>query len=413
MTTLKISKRRPLKPFPRPRERLHGYLEWVNHVRSFDQYLQVDIEQLRQQRFNAWLHDGLTLPLPFLRDDSPRPQLALHDPGPHVYSPSPAEAPRYLYALEVADLLEFTEEDIAAAWVYRTESCGSVEAAAELYALYRLVTGTDDYYAGETAYLWHPEVVALFRDMEEQRPASLTDLVDDAALDLDAGSADANLYDLHAVRELGIDALRQAWDNRPDSFASLEAAAETLAILRALKTESTTKPSYRAMLSHELVIDLSNALPLENPGTGSLTAPLPSRELELLHADRRTMRAQVSVVRTGQANFREGVITRYGGRCCISGCDISTLVEAAHVIPYRGDQSDDVSNGLLLRVDLHRLFDAHLVSINPETLEVVVANSIDDPVYRAYHGIRLFSFSPRPRLLFLETHYRAFKALAR
>lgn len=53
------------------------------------------------------------------------------------------------------------------------------------------------------------------------------------------------------------------------------------------------------------------------------------------------------------------------------------------------------------------------MSINPETLEVVVANSIDDPMYRAYHGIRLFSFTPRPWLLFLETHYRAFKALAR
>ncbi|MFF7064912.1 HNH endonuclease [Pseudomonas sp. NPDC008258] len=408
-----ISKEKPFKPFPRPRERLHGYLDWLNHVRSFDQYLQADMEHLRQQRSSAWLHHGLTQSLPFLDDDSPRPKLALHDPGPRVYGPRPAEAPRYLYALEVADLLEFTEEDIAAAWVYRTESCGSVEAAAELYALYRLVTGTDDHYAGETAYRWHPEVVALFPGEEEQGPASQTGLVDEAVLDLDAGGAGANLYDLQAVRGLGIDALRQAWDNRPDSFASLEAAAETLAILRALKTESTTKPSYRAMLSHELVIDLSDTLPLENPAAGSLTAPLPSRELELLHADRRTMRAQVSVVRTGQANFREDVITRYGGRCCISGCDISALVEAAHVIPYRGDQSDDVSNGLLLRVDLHRLFDAHLVSINPETLEVVVANSINDPVYRAYHGIRLFSFTPRPRLLFLETHYRAFKALAR
>lgn len=405
------SKRKPFKHSSDPRERLHGYLEWLNHVRSYD--LQVDIEHLRQQRFGAWMHEGLTQSLPFLDDDSSRPQLALHDPGQRFYGPRADEVPRYLYALEVTDLLEFTEEDIVAAWVYRTESCGSVEAAAELYSLYRLVTGTDDHYAGEAAYLSHPEVVALFPAMGEHGPASQTDLVDEAALDREANGAGAKVYDLDAVRELGIDALRLAWDNRPDSFVSLEAAAETLAILRALKSESTTKPSYREMLSHELVIDLSDALPLENPDVGSQSAPLPSRELELLHADRRTMRAQVSVVRAGQANFREGVITRYGGKCCISGCDISALVEAAHVIPYRGDQSNDMSNGLLLRVDLHRLFDAHLVSINPETLEVEVANSIDDPVYRAYHGKRLFSFTPRPKLLFLDTHYRAFMALAR
>lgn len=408
----KTFKRKPFKPSLNPRDRLHGHLEWLNHLHAFEQYLQVDTEHLRLQRFNTWMHDGLTQSLPFLDDDSSRPQLALHDPEEPIHVPPAAEAPRYLYALEVSDLLEFTEEDIAAAWGYRTECCGSVEAAAELYALYRLVTGTDDNYAGEAAYLWHPEVVALFPALEEQRPASQVELDDTAVIDRGAG---ANVYDLQAVRELGIDALRQAWENRPDSFASLEAAAETLAILRALRSESSAKPSYKAMLSHELVQDLVDVLPLENPdaGSASTTSPTsPTRELELLRADRRTVRTLASVVRPGQASFREGLLARYGGQCCISGCNIAALVEAAHIIPYRGDQSDDVSNGLLLRVDMHRLFDAHLVSINPESLEVQVASVIEDPAYRAYHGKRLFQFTPRPRLLFLETHYQAFKKLA-
>lgn len=392
---------------------MHGYLDWLNHVHAYDQYLQVDTEHLRQQRFNVWLHDCLTLPRPFWDDDSTRPQLALHDPGWRFSGPPPADAPSYLYALEVSDLLEFTEEDIAAAWGYRTQCCGSIEAAAELYALYRLVTGTDDTYAGEAAYLWHPEVVALFPGMEEQPPASQAVVVDKGVIEPDPGSASASVYDLQAVRVLGIDALRQAWENRPDSFASLEAAAETLAILRALRSESSTKPTYRAMLSHELVQDLADALPLENPDMESAaTATSPARELELLRTDRRTVRTQASVVRPGQTGFRESLLARYGGECCISGCRIAALVEAAHIIPYRGDQSDDVSNGLLLRVDMHRLFDAHLVSINPETLEVVVASVIDDPSYRVYHGKRMFQFTPRPRLLFLETHYRAFRALA-
>lgn len=406
----KAIKLKPFKPSPVSKSRMHGYREWLNHVHAFEKYLQVDAEHLRQQRFNAWLHDGLTLPCPLWDDDSTRPQLALHDPGRRFIGPPPADAPRYLYVLEVSDLLEFTEEDIAAAWGYRTQCCGSVEAAAELYALYRLVTGTDDTYAGEAAYLWHPEVVALFPDMEEQPPTSQAIVVDKVVIEPDAGSAGAFAYDLQSVRELGIDALRQAWDNRPDSFASLEAAAETLAILRALRSESSTKLSYRAMLSHELVQDLADALPLENVEAESAASS--TRELELLRADRRTVRTQASVVRPGQAGFRERVLARYGGQCCISGCRIAALVEAAHIIPYRGDQSDDVSNGLLLRVDMHRLFDAHLVSINPATLEVEVASVIDDPAYRLYHGKRMFQFTPRPRLLFLETHYRAFRALA-
>jgi len=406
------SKRKASKPTRGLRAPRHGYRKWLDHLRSFNQYLQVDTDHLRQQRFNIWMRDGLIWSIHLVDDEPSRPQLALHDPGERFCRPPTAEAPRYLYALEAADLLEFTEEDIVAAWGYRSECIGSVEAAAELYALYRLITGTDEHYAGETAYLWHPEVVALFPDMEEQSPALQAGVPGSKVVDREPGGADAKVYDLQAVRELDIDALRHAWSNRPDSFASLEAAAETLAILRALRTESTIKPNYLSMLSHELVVDLADALPLENPDSGSSTTASPVRELELLHADRRTVRTQTSVVRPGQSNFREGVLARYGGKCCISGCDISALVEAAHIIPYRGDQSDDVRNGLLLRVGMHRLFDAHLVSINPETLEVEFSSVIEDPVYRSYQGNRLFQFSPRPRLLFLEAHYRAFRAQA-
>lgn len=57
------------------------------------------------------------------------------------------------------------------------------------------------------------------------------------------------------------------------------------------------------------------------------------------------------------------MLERYGAECCITGCTVDTLLEAAHIIPYRGDQTNDVTNGLLLRVDLHRLFDAHLLSM--------------------------------------------------
>jgi predicted restriction endonuclease len=58
-----------------------------------------------------------------------------------------------------------------------------------------------------------------------------------------------------------------------------------------------------------------------------------------------------------------------GAKCIISGCNI----EAAHIIPYRNQDSHNIANGLLLRVDLHRLFDKYLLTIDPETRKVLIA----------------------------------------
>ena len=43
------------------------------------------------------------------------------------------------------------------------------------------------------------------------------------------------------------------------------------------------------------------------------------------------------------------------------------MLEAAHIQPFAANGSDDVSNGLLLRSDIHVLFDSYLLSINPDT----------------------------------------------
>lgn len=379
--TSKLTKRPP----PKQRSRLHGYRSWQSHAGEFQRYLQAHAEPMHQ---DCW---GLFHEPELLSNAAKRQQV---------------EVPRHLFALEVADLLEFTAADLTDAWKHRSECCGSVEVAAELYALYRVLSGIDEYYAGEAAYLWHPDVQALFPGRELLQQGEREELGELSREATDGVIAGAGVYDLEAVRKLGIDALRKAWANRPDSFASLEAAAETLAILRSLKNESSTKPTYRTLLDHELVQDLADVLPMEV----AREAPSQKIELSLLQVDRRTIRTQAAVVRPGQASFREAVIARYGGQCCISGCSIAALIEAAHIIPYRGQQTDEVSNGLLLRVDLHRLFDAHLMSIQPEALVVEVAGAIEDPTYRAFHGMQLFKFTPRPRRLFLEEHYRLFQA---
>lgn len=75
--------------------------------------------------------------------------------------------------------------------------------------------------------------------------------------------------------------------------------------------------------------------------------------------------------RLGQPRFRKELIKAYGGTCAISGCKFLPILEAAHIRPYDGKSTNHVTNGLLLRADLHTLFDLGLIAINEDyTLEV-------------------------------------------
>lgn len=62
-------------------------------------------------------------------------------------------------------------------------------------------------------------------------------------------------------------------------------------------------------------------------------------------------------IRQGQPMFRMKLMDAYERRCAITGCTIEDTLQAAHISPYRGDHSNHVTNGLLLRADIHTLFD--------------------------------------------------------
>ncbi|MBE9235293.1 pentapeptide repeat-containing protein [Anabaena aphanizomenioides LEGE 00250] len=94
--------------------------------------------------------------------------------------------------------------------------------------------------------------------------------------------------------------------------------------------------------------------------------------------------------REKQQEFKEELIKKYGYKCLISGCEIKEIIEAAHIIPYSKIESHDVANGLLLRVDLHRLFDAHLIAIHPTTREVLISEQIAKD-YQDIRGIKIAS----------------------
>lgn len=82
--------------------------------------------------------------------------------------------------------------------------------------------------------------------------------------------------------------------------------------------------------------------------------------------DARVWALTVVAHRQGQGVFRARLLEAYGSRCAITGSNAVAVLEAAHILPYRGEHSNRVDNGLLLRSDLHTLFDLGLLWITPE-----------------------------------------------
>ncbi len=117
------------------------------------------------------------------------------------------------------------------------------------------------------------------------------------------------------------------------------------------------------------------------------------------------------VQRRGQAEFRQKLLTAYDGRCAITGCDVEAAIEAAHIIPYQGVETNHSANGLPLRADIHTLFDLHLLTIRPEDYEVLIAPELIGTCYQDLAGQRLSlprSETALPAKNALTKHYETF-----
>lgn len=82
--------------------------------------------------------------------------------------------------------------------------------------------------------------------------------------------------------------------------------------------------------------------------------------------DERLYAQGMYAVREGQGTFRVRVLDAYGRRCAVTGERSIPVLDAAHIQPYLGPSSNHIQNGLALRADLHRLFDAGLVTVTPD-----------------------------------------------
>jgi len=93
--------------------------------------------------------------------------------------------------------------------------------------------------------------------------------------------------------------------------------------------------------------------------------------------------------RPGQRIFKASLIAAYEGACAITNEHSLPVLDAAHILPYSEQGPDRVANGLLIRTDIHRLFDEGYVTITPK-YRFEVGNSLRDRFGngREYYEIR-------------------------
>ncbi|MBE8721179.1 HNH endonuclease [Sphingobacterium pedocola] len=127
--------------------------------------------------------------------------------------------------------------------------------------------------------------------------------------------------------------------------------------------------------------------------------------------DEREIALRAIKLRRGQQDFRKKLLERFDNTCVITGCKIIDILEAAHIRPYKGKNDNHPSNGLLLRADIHTLFDLNLVTIDPEKFFVHFHPRVKNE-YALYDGTILFNdILNKPNKEALALHFNIFESI--
>jgi len=86
--------------------------------------------------------------------------------------------------------------------------------------------------------------------------------------------------------------------------------------------------------------------------------------------------------------FKQMIMSVYE-KCAVSGETCKDVLEACHIQPYVNQESDHIQNGILLRIDIHRLFDKGLLMINEDYVIKVNANLKSD-YYQSFHNQKIY-----------------------
>ena len=126
---------------------------------------------------------------------------------------------------------------------------------------------------------------------------------------------------------------------------------------------------------------------------GAIPGPV-KEQIAVAEAELRYGEPMLVLPRLGQGSFRVLVTDAYQRRCAITQEKTLPALEAAHIKPFSESGPHRVDNGLLLRSDIHRLFDSGYVTITTDH-HFEVSNRIKDEFdngeeYRALHGKKIW-----------------------
>lgn len=113
--------------------------------------------------------------------------------------------------------------------------------------------------------------------------------------------------------------------------------------------------------------------------------------------------------RRGHGEFRDALLAAYGKRCALSSCDVPDALDAAYIFRYVGDGTHTINNGILLRSDIHTLYDLGLIAVDPFSLKVVTAPALKNTDYGYLAEVRLrlpIKTEHRPNRAALEMHLK-------
>jgi len=193
-----------------------------------------------------------------------------------------------------------------------------------------------------------------------------------------------------ALTTWGLDELNQLWGMRREKLTYLEDAALLLAEIRHRAGIDPQLRPAAELMDYEAIRALQGVL--EENGRLTVEEPLPPT-VEAVVAEGKRVEQVLRVIREGQAEFRKRLVAHYGAVCMVTGTAHASVIDAAHIVPYNGASTNALNNGLLLRKDIHALFDAGLLTIGPD-LVVYVSAGVDDPFYRSLDGKELTLTSP-------------------
>ncbi|HET6858169.1 MAG TPA: HNH endonuclease [Streptomyces sp.] len=132
----------------------------------------------------------------------------------------------------------------------------------------------------------------------------------------------------------------------------------------------------------ERTLDALAARGVRFPHRGRAPCAARRHPLELPGGRRRA----ITTVRLGQDVFRKALIRQYGMICAVTGPAPAEVLEAAHLQPFATTEHHRVEEGLLLRADIHRLFDSDLLAISPDLVVRVAPSLMGHVTYSALEG---------------------------